>query len=109
MNINDNKLILILLVISVILNYISVKKSNEYESDKSIFCGIKKLPTGYTRYGNRYECLKRGFGAGKYINEITYPFRKFGFYIVIISIGIICYQFYKNNNKDDNNKDNIKL
>ena len=99
MNINDNKTILILLVISVILNYISFKKSNDHVSDKTFFCGTKKLPAGYGRYGNRYECLKRGFGAGKYINEITYPFRKFGLFIVIVVILIICYQYYTYHNK----------
>lgn len=43
----------------------------------SIWCGDSKIPKGrnakqniyYYKVGTRYECLKKGFGAGKY-NEI---------------------------------------
>ena len=30
------------------------------------YCGLKEpLPQGYTRYGDRYECLRSGVGIGK--------------------------------------------
>jgi hypothetical protein len=36
------------------------------KSDK-FYCGNKKKhPTGYSRVGTRYECMKKGFGAGSY-------------------------------------------
>lgn len=31
---------------------------------RKIYCGDKDdLPAGYTRFGTRHECLKRGYGA----------------------------------------------
>jgi hypothetical protein len=31
-----------------------------------VYCGKKsRLPPGYSRRGNQYECLKKGFGAGR--------------------------------------------
>lgn len=95
------KVIIGLLVISFLSNFISTKKTNDYEPDKSIFCGIKQLPQGYGRYGNRYECLKRGFGAGMNINEKKIPFRKFGLIIIVITIIILCYLYYKNNKSEE--------
>jgi hypothetical protein len=30
------------------------------------YCGLKEpLPQGYTRYGDRYQCLRSGVGIGK--------------------------------------------
>jgi len=42
------------------------KKSKKY-------CGPKsELPPNYTTFGNRYECLKKGVGVGKYqMNDIA--------------------------------------
>ena len=97
---NNQSLIIGLLIIFIILNYYSTKISNEYESDKSIFCGIKALPRNYGRYGNRYECLKRGFGAGMYRNEKNYPYRKCGIFIIITVIGIMIYNYYNNYKKE---------
>ena len=32
-----------------------------------IYCGLQNpIPNGYSRAGNPYECLKKGFGAGMY-------------------------------------------
>lgn len=28
-----------------------------------IYCGTKRLPSGYGRYGTRYECLQCGYGS----------------------------------------------
>ena len=37
---------------------------------KKIYCGReRKLPKGYTDFGESYECLKKGFGAGKSMGE----------------------------------------
>lgn len=34
------------------------------------YCGLKEpLPQGYTRYGNRYECMKTGYGICLYGNK----------------------------------------
>ena len=94
--INNNKnidtTVILLLIISLILNYISVNQNKDYNSDKKIFCGTKALPVGYGRYGNRYECLKRGYGAGFHRTDKTYPFRKFGYVLIIIVIGIMIYK-----------------
>lgn len=39
---------------------------------KKIYCGRKhKLPKGYTDFGDSYDCLKKGFGAGKSQGEGT--------------------------------------
>lgn len=33
-----------------------------------IYCGLEEdLPEGYDRMGNRYECMRKGFGAGVYL------------------------------------------
>ena len=33
---------------------------------KKTYCGReRKLPRGYTDFGDSYDCLKKGFGAGK--------------------------------------------
>src|SRR5271156_6128630 len=37
-----------------------------------IFCGNKTLPNGYTRYGTRFECLRRGVGAGISVESKKY-------------------------------------
>ena len=94
--INNNKnidtTVILLLTISLILNYISVNQNKEYNSNKNIFCGTKPIPVGYGRYGNRYECLKRGYGAGFHRTDKTYPFRKFGYVLIIIVIGTMIYK-----------------
>lgn len=83
-------LILLLVFLSIFANIISVK-NGDYTPDKSIFCGMKQLPQGYGRYGSRYECLRRGFGAGMNRNEKTYPLKK---YVIIILIVILCIMLY---------------
>lgn len=98
------KVIIGILILSILTNFISIKKLNNYEPDKSIFCGIKQLPRDYGRYGNRYECLRRGFGAGMNIVEKKYPFRKWGIILIIIAIAIVCYQYFKKEeNKEEKN------
>ena len=38
---------------------------NSGKKKTKIFCGKKSpIPPGYSRRGNQYECLKKGFGAG---------------------------------------------
>lgn len=35
-----------------------------------MYCGdYKKLPTSYTTFGTRNECLRKGIGVGKYMSE----------------------------------------
>ena len=37
---------------------------------QKIYCGkSRKLPSGYTKMGERFDCLKKGFGAGKSTGE----------------------------------------
>ena len=88
-------LILFLVFLSILSNTISVK-NDDYTPDKSIFCGMKQLPQGYGRYGSRYECLRRGFGAGMNRNEKTYPFKKYIIVILVIILCILLYTWYKN-------------
>lgn len=42
---------------------------------KDFYCGTaKKVPVGYEKHGTRYECLRRGFGAGMYSQiKNTFP------------------------------------
>jgi hypothetical protein len=97
MEINDDqlKVIIGLLILSLLSGYISLKQPSDYEPNKSIFCGTKRLPQGYGRYGDRYECLKRGFGAGMYRDLKKYPFRKCGYIFILIVIGMFIYNYYK--------------
>jgi len=105
----DNKhinIIICLLTLSLFFNFISVKKYNNYVSDKNIFCGIKNLPNGYNRYGSRYECLKRGFGAGMNKNDKKYPLKHLGILFIIVTICILIYNYNKNKNNKNVNNDN---
>ena len=99
MQLSDNQTIIIigLLIVTILSNIVSVKLSNNHQSDKAIFCGTKQLPVGYGRYGNLYECLKRGFGAGMNVKDKTYPFRKLGMIFIVVIIGILCYQYFNEN------------
>lgn len=100
MHISDNYFILILALLILSLGSLlySVKLSNNHIPDKSIFCGLKSLPRGYGRYGNRYECLRRGFGAGMNKTDKEYPLRKWCSVFIILSLGILVYNY--NNKKD---------
>lgn len=89
---NDDKYILLLLIVYFVLYNISVKQSKDHVPDKSIYCGTKRIPAGYGRYGSRYECLRRGFGAGMYRNETTYPYRKWGLVLLITIALIVLYR-----------------
>ena len=91
-------LILFLVFLSILSNTISVKNS-DYTPDKSIFCGMKQLPQGYGRYGSRYECLRRGFGAGMNRNENSYPFKKYVIIILIVIFCIMLYNWYQSKNQ----------
>lgn len=43
---------------------------------KKIYCGRElKLPKGYTDFGDSYDCLKKGYGAGKSKGEGTIVIR----------------------------------
>lgn len=45
-----------------------VEQCTRKRSPKRIqtYCGTKtRLPSGYTRRGTQYECLKKGFGTGR--------------------------------------------
>ena len=97
-------LILFLVFLSILANTISVKNS-DYTPDKSIFCGVKQLPQGYGRYGNRYECLRRGFGAGMNKNENTYPLKKYVIVILIVIFCIMLYNWYISKKQMVENKD----
>ena len=47
----------------------SIQRKNKQPSEKK-YCGDHMLlPDGYTRYGTRYECLKKGVGVGLMIAE----------------------------------------
>jgi hypothetical protein len=40
------------------------------KSKKKFYCGNKKrTPKKYSRMGTRYECMKKGFGVGSYIQR----------------------------------------
>ncbi len=48
------------------------RKSNSpsKRSKKKLYCGNKKrTPKKYSRMGTRYECMKKGFGIGSYIQR----------------------------------------
>ena len=92
---NLDKIIIGLLIITLLTQFISFKQLSKYEPDKKIFCGLRNLPQEYSRYGNRYECLRRGFGAGMNRNEQKYPFRKWGYFFILILLGIVIYNYYK--------------
>ena len=91
-------LILFLVFFSIFSNTFSLK-NREYTPDKSIFCGMKQLPQGYGRYGSRYECLRRGFGAGMNRNENSYPFKKYVIIILIVIFCIMLYNWYQSKNQ----------
>ena len=100
MKIEDNLYIIGLLSIYFILYFVSINISNRSKSDKNkLYCGLKSLPTCYKRYGNRYECLQRGYGSGYFKNENGYPFRKYAIIIIIIVMCISIYNYIKNNKK----------
>lgn len=43
---------------------------------KDIYCGkSRKIPDEYKRHGTKYECLKRGFGAGMYSQIKNIPIK----------------------------------
>lgn len=70
---------------------------------QNFFCGLKPLPNGFSRYGNRYECLKRGFGGGLHKVMRNHPYRSI---LTIILAGAIIFLFIcrlksnTNNNRD---------
>jgi hypothetical protein len=77
MELSDTELIILLIAIAGCLFFIN-KKILQPPSPKprqNFFCGIKPLPNGYSRYGNRYECLKRGFGGGLHKVMRNNPYR----------------------------------
>jgi hypothetical protein len=37
---------------------------------RTFYCGKGNIPEGSTRKGNNYECLRRGFGAGKWQERV---------------------------------------
>lgn len=44
---------------------------------KDFYCGkAENVPDKYERHGSRYECLKRGFGAGMYSEKKKYEEEK---------------------------------
>lgn len=96
-------LILFLVFLSILANTISVK-NGEYTPDKSIFCGMKQLPQGYGRYGSRYECLRRGFGAGMNKNEKSYPFKKYVIVILVVILCIMLYNWYQSKKQVNDSK-----
>lgn len=54
------------------------------------YCGLREpLPQGYTRYGNRYECLRTGFGVAKYVGNNQRVAKRQSIMITIIWIGFI--------------------
>ena len=44
------------------------KHVGENQPNKKLYCGDKEeLPEGYTGFGSRNECLRKGFGVGSHI------------------------------------------
>lgn len=38
---------------------------------EKFYCGLQQqLPDGYDRYGNRYQCLRKGYGACLYSGKL---------------------------------------
>lgn len=38
---------------------------------QKVYCGLKQqLPDGYTRFANRFQCLKKGYGACLYAGRM---------------------------------------
>ena len=58
------------------------------------YCGLREpLPQGYTRYGNRYECLRTGFGVAKYVGNNQRVAKRQSIMITMIWIGFIILLF----------------
>jgi hypothetical protein len=75
-----------------------------------IFCGNGNIaPPGYDALGTRYECLRKGFGAGKYSSYNSYKdntFRYWLFLMVVLAIGAGVAMYlssHKSSDKDEKN------
>lgn len=74
-----------------------------------IFCGNGDIiPPGYDQLGTRYECLKKGFGAGMYKSRVQkqIPTESVGIPWLIIGISavilvVIFVFFYKRTKEKD--------
>lgn len=45
----------------------SISNKSVNKTKEKFYCGNKKKsPKGYSRSGSRYECMRKGFGAGSY-------------------------------------------
>jgi hypothetical protein len=66
-----------------------------------IFCGNgTAIPPGYDALGTRYECLRKGFGAGK--SSIQYSVSYMPVFLLIlaaVSVAIITYFFLSKTQK----------
>lgn len=108
-------------VAAVLLAYITilgialtgiVSFPKKYARDSSaplVFCGNSELvPAGYDALGTRFQCLRKGYGAGKH-NQIREGYTRMlvGLVVVSVSITLIMYLVYmawdlENTRKDDN-------
>ena len=77
-----------------------------------IFCGNGDfVPPGYDALGTRYECLRKGFGAGKYSSHNSYKdntFRYWLFLLVIIATiaaGVATYFYLSTKQQKSSDKD----
>lgn len=58
--------LLVVLFVYGVIGYTRSYKHHASTSDKPIFCGSKAVPAQYARRGTPYECLRKGYGGGKY-------------------------------------------
>jgi len=107
-------------VAAIILAYITIlgitlsgivsfpKKYLRDSSTPLVFCGnSESVPAGYDALGTRFQCLRKGYGAGKH-NQIREGYTRMlaGLVVVSVSITVIMYLVYmawdlENTQKDD--------
>jgi len=97
MELSDTELYVLLIALAGCLFFINKKilQPSPPKKSENFFCGLKSLPNGYSRYGNRYECLKRGFGGG--LNKVmrNHPYRSILTCILIFAIVFLILRRYR--------------
>lgn len=80
---------------------------------EKVFCGNSDLaPVGYDRVGTRYECLRKGFGAGMYSQINKRSYRSIIIILLLITIIIlagILFYLYKQHERKRNEQDRISM
>ena len=77
-----------------------------------IFCGNgTSIPPGYDARGTRYGCLKKGFGAGRYMTTTQHSISYMPAFLLIlttVAVAVITYLFLSETSKPSSYKDDRK-